>query len=255
MSSSPKQTHVTDPQRKHRRKGTTSAVMVAGPSNALADDAMAVDNTTAGGSGAVPPIPLPSTSFTDPHFTIASTPSTYLSRPPQSTISMASTTMTSVSQKRKTASAPGSNIVSEGPKKRSRPSSVATQTQAEKDAMLRRLNSFLDNVDPAALKPVTLASLGISQSQPSVSNSNDNYVEQAANALEPFNLDPSQVNALADYMSEPEHMLRVKFFIKMKNNAQALWITNTLTEIQVKKDIDTQRQSIDSGGESVEHRR
>ena len=150
------------------------------------------------------------------------------------------------------ASAPGSNIISEGLKKWSCPLSVAAQTQAEKDSMLRRLNSFLDNVDPAALKPVTLASLGLSQPQSSVNNNNNNYVDQAANALESFDLDPSQVNALADYMSELEHMLHVKFFIKMKKDVQGLWIANTLAEIQAKNDIEVQRWSMDSGG-PVEH--
>ena len=146
-------------------------------------------------------------------------------------------------------SAPGSNIVSEGPKKQSCPSSVATQTQAEKDSMLWQLNSFLNNIDPATLKPVTLVSLGLSQPQSSVNNNNNyNYIKQAANTLESFDLDPSQVNALADYMSEPEHMLRVKFFIKMKKDAQELWITNTLVEIQAKKDVEGQRRSMDSGG-------
>ena len=116
--------------------------------------------------------------------------------------------------------------------------------------MLQWLNSFLDNVDPAALKPVTLASLGLSQPQSSVNN-NDNYIKQAANALESFNLDPSQVNALADYMSEAEHMLHVKFFIKMKKDAQELWIMNTLAEIQAKKDVEIQRRSMDSSGPVV----
>ena len=116
--------------------------------------------------------------------------------------------------------------------------------------MLWQLNSFLDNVDPAALKPVTLASLGLLQPQSSVNN-NDNYVEQAANALKSFDLDPSQVNALADYMSKAEHMLRVKFFIKMKKDAQELWITNTLAEIQAKKDVEIQRRSMDSSGPVV----
>ena len=201
MSSSPKQSHVLNPQRKCCQKDTTSAAMVARPSKILANEAMAIDDSTATAPAAVPPIPPPSTGFADPNTTSASTPSAYLSRPPQSTVSMASTTMTSVSQKQKTASTPSSNIVSEGPKKQSHPSSVTMQTQAKKDTMLRQLNSFLDNVDPAALKPVTLASLGLSQSQSSVNN-NNNYVKQATNALESFDLDPSQVNALADYMSE-----------------------------------------------------
>ena len=116
--------------------------------------------------------------------------------------------------------------------------------------MLRWLNSFLDNIDPATLKPVTLVSLGLLQPQSSVNN-NNNYVEQATNALESFDLDPSQVNALADYMSKAEHMLCVKFFIKMKKDAQELWITNTLAEIQAKKDIEIQRWSMDSSGPVV----
>ena len=113
--------------------------------------------------------------------------------------------------------------------------------------MLWQLNSFLNNVDPATLKPVTLASLGLSQLQLSVNN-NNNYIKQATNALKSFNLNPLQVNTLADYMSEAEHMLRVKFFIKMKKDAQELWITNMLAEIQAKKDVEIQRWSMDSSG-------
>ena len=72
-------------------------------------------------------------------------------------------------------------------------------------------------------------------------NNNNNYVKQAISALESFDLGPSQVNALTDYMSEVEHMLHVKFFIKMKKEAQELWIMNMLMEIQAKKDIEIQR--------------
>ena len=217
----------------------------------FANEEMAINNfaaTAPASSGAIPPIPPSSTNFTNPNTIFASTPSAYLSHPLQSTILMASTTMTSVSQKQTMASAPGSNIVLEDLKKWSCPLSVATQTQAEKDSMLWQLNLFLNNVDPAALKPVILVSLGLSQPQLLVNNNNNNYVEQAANALKSFDLDPSQVNTLADYISKLEHMLHIKFFIKMKKDMQELWIANTLTKIQAKKDVKVQRWSMDSGG-------
>ena len=50
------------------------------------------------------------------------------------------------------------------------------------------------------------------------------------------------------WVSTAEHMLHVKFFIKMKKDAQELWITNMLAEIQAKKDVEIQRWSMDSSG-------
>ena len=102
MSSSPKQSHVLNPQCKCCPKDTTSSVMVAGPSKTLANEEMAIDDSAAtapASSGVVPPILPSSTNFTNPNATFASTPFAYLSHPPQSTISMALTTMTSISQK------------------------------------------------------------------------------------------------------------------------------------------------------------
>lgn len=123
MSSSPKQSHVLNPQHKHCQKDTATA-MAAGPSNTPANEVMAIDNPittapTVNGTAtpSISPGPLPSTSFINSNASSASTPSAYFSHPPQSTISMASTMMTSISQKKKIASTPGSNIISDGPKK------------------------------------------------------------------------------------------------------------------------------------------
>lgn len=90
-------------------------------------DQMDVDNhassSTYNQAGAIA-----NTTCRDPNSISPSTLSTFLTRPPQSTVSMAST-MTSVSQKRKVLSLIKSNAGSEGSKKRSRPLSATAQSK------------------------------------------------------------------------------------------------------------------------------
>ncbi|KAH0826451.1 hypothetical protein J3R83DRAFT_5441 [Lanmaoa asiatica] len=214
-------------------------------------------------TGSAPPAPAPSVIFSDPNSIPPSTPSSYLSHPPQSTVSVVSTNMmTSINQrqtadstagsqtkserKRKADSVVGSQAGTTSSMKRSRPMSATAQAQASGADTLQKLVSFLGNMDPAALQPVSFAPLGLLQMQqpapppiPGPSRSaDDDYIDQAAEALMTFNLTPSENNDLANYMSDPQNKTRVRFFLRFDAPSCHLWIQNTLVEIQTKKDYD-----------------
>ena len=209
-------------------------------------DQMDVDNhtssSTSNQAGAIA-----NTTSRDPNSIPPSTPSTFLTCPPQSTVSMAST-MTSVSQKRKVSSLIESNAGSEGSKKRSRPLSATAQAKADGDVALQRLSNFFKNINPLMLQPVTLASLGLPQTQTQPhptpqATGDDDYSERAAEALMSLNLSPSENNNLADYMSDAQNKMRVKFFLKFDPPSHKLWIKNALAEIQARKDHGEASQS------------
>ncbi|KAG9309701.1 hypothetical protein JVU11DRAFT_10377 [Chiua virens] len=221
----------------------------------------------------VDPNPTAPTSsmFSDPNSIPPSTPSSeYLSsRPPagpQSTVSMASTSMMmSISQRQMVGSVAGSHSGSERKRKadsvigsqaggttssvkRSRPMSATAQAQTAGAEALQKLSMFFDNVNPAILQPVSLASLGLPQMLPHplppttiapTQTSDNDYIEHAAEALMTFKLSPVENNDLANYMSDPQNKTRVKFFLKFDAPSRELWIKNTLAEIQAKKDYNT----------------
>ena len=132
-------------------------------------------------AGLIPPVPAPSV-LSDPNSIPPSTPSLYLSCPPQSTVSMVSTSMmTSVSQRQTADSIAGSQTESERKRKAdsvigsqagttslvkcSRPMSTITEAQASGAEALQKLSSFLDNMGPAMLQPVSFTPLGLPQMQ------------------------------------------------------------------------------------------
>ena len=126
--------------------------------------------------------------------------------------------------------------------------STTAQAQASGAKALQKLSSFLDNVGPAMLQPVSFASLGLPQMQqftpPPIPPqfTNDNYIDQTAEALMTFNLTPSETNDLANYMSDPQNTTKVRFFLRFDTPSHDLWIKNMLSEIQAKKDYDNNRE-------------
>ena len=122
--------------------------------------------------------------------------------------------------------------------------STTAQAQASRAEALQKLSSFLDNVGPAMLQPVSFTSLGLPQMQqftpPPIppQSTNDDYIDQAAEALMTFNLTPSENNDLANYMSNPQNKTKVRFFLRFDTPSCDLWIKNMLSEIQAKKDYD-----------------
>ena len=151
-------------------------------------------------------------------------------------------------RKRKADSVIGSQAGTTSLAKCSRPMSTTTQAQASRAEALQKLSSFLDNVGPAMLQPVSFASLGLPQMQqftpPPIPpwSTNDDYIDQAAEALMTFNLTPSENNDLANYMSNPQNKTKVRFFLRFNTPSCDLWIKNTLSEIQAKKDYDNNRE-------------
>ncbi|KAG9308446.1 hypothetical protein JVU11DRAFT_11939 [Chiua virens] len=209
--------------------------------------------------------------FSDPNSIPPSTLSSeYLSsRPtagPQSTVSMASTSMmTSISQRQMVGSVAGSHSRSERKRKAdsvigsqaggttssgkcSHPMSTTAQAQTAGAKALQKLSMFFDNMNLATLQPVSLTSLGLPQMllhpllpttiAPTQTSDND-YIEHAAEALMTFKLSLVENNDLANYMSDPQNKTRVKFFLKFDAPSHELWIKNMLAEIQAKKDYNT----------------
>ncbi|KAG9311628.1 hypothetical protein JVU11DRAFT_7857 [Chiua virens] len=206
----------------------------------------------------VDPNPTAPTSFmfSDPNSIPLSTPSSkYLSSHPpagpQSTVSMASTSMMmSISQRQMVGSVAGSHSRSERKRKADSvigsqasrttssvkctcPMSATTQAQTAGAKALQKLSMFFDNVNPMLphpLPPTTIA--------PTQTSDND-YIEHATEALMIFKLSPVENNDLANYMSNPQNKTRVKFFLKFDALSCELWIKNTLAEIQAKMDYNT----------------
>ncbi|KAG6372385.1 hypothetical protein JVT61DRAFT_7844 [Boletus reticuloceps] len=190
----------------------------------------------------------------DPDAIPPSTPSTYLLHPPKSVVSLA---MTSVNQKRKVSSIIESSAVSEGPKKRSCPLSAATRAKADGAITLQRLSNFLETIGPLVLQPITLTLLGLPLGQmqllspptnptvPIPSASDDDYIERAVEALMLSNLSPSENNNLANYMSDVQNKMRVKFFLKFNQSSHELWIKNALAEIKARRNSERAIQRMD----------
>ena len=57
-----------------------------------------------------------------------------------------------------------------------------------------------------------------------------------------FNLTPSENNDLTNYMSDPQNKTKVRFFLRFNTPSRDLWIKNTLSEIQAKKDYDNDQE-------------
>ncbi|KAF8122775.1 hypothetical protein EV363DRAFT_1300964 [Boletus edulis] len=243
MPSIGKGTHVRHPAKSKQGKKkiiTDIAATPATPFGTVVDP-----SCTAGPSGVqhdfdvqMDPLNVTNTALNrDPNSIPPSTPSIYL--PPPSAASAARSATTSVSQKQKTPCTAGSVAASQT-SKRSRPLSVTAQQKVESKAIMQKLTSFLDNVGPA-LQPVTLASLGLAQTQqPSSTHdttaTSDDYIDHAAEALSSCKLTLSQRNTIADYMSDVQNKRRVKFFLMFDQALHEMWIQNTLTEIQAQKD-------------------
>ena len=110
--------------------------------------------------------------------------------------------------------------------------SVTAQAQTNGANALGKLSTFFDNVDPTALfEPVSLASLGLPQTHlwlpphiPPTQSFDNDYIEQAAEALMTFKLTPSENNDLANYMSNPQNNTWIRFFLKFDAPSRDLWI-------------------------------
>ena len=77
---------------------------------------------------------------------------------------------------------------------------------------------------------------------PQSTNDNYLYIDQAAEAHMTFNLTPSENNDLTNYMSNPQNKTKVRFFLRFDKSSHNLWIKNTHSEIQAKKDYDNNQE-------------